>query len=156
MNIPLILASIFILGVVSTQPGADNPARVAYCELAKDEKSFADRIVETRARLVKLKNGEWAIDGPCIRPTLLVFPSELSPTPSLQLEASPGVQMLRGVQRERGVFFEADFVGRFDWHGETPPTTKKEAIVTYGKSRLARRLVLINVLNPERLVVPKR
>src|SRR5688500_9620769 len=156
MNFGATFALVFTLGLAAPQLAPPGAVRVAFCDLIKDEARFANRIVETRAQLVRLKNGEWAIDSFCIQPALLVFPDDVAPRPELRLESSAGVQMLRAVQRERGVFFEADFVGRFDWTGGITPAGKREVIRTFGKSRMSRRFVLIDVLNPERIVVPKR
>jgi hypothetical protein len=156
MSVGFILALIFELSVAAPQLAPGTTERVKFCELVENEAKFANTIIETRAQLVRLANGEWAIDSYCIEPILLVSPEDVTPRSEIRLASSAGVQMLRKVQRERGIFFEADFVGRFDWNGRTEPVGQKGTIATYGRSRMSRRLVLMDVLNPERIVVPKR
>lgn len=132
---------------------SESPRRVDYCALVKDPKQFASAIVIVHARLTELKGGEWGLDSHCFQPTLLALPDDVRPKPDFQLEKTEGVRLMMQARRERRVLFRADFIGGFDVAASTPRAGTQ---ATFGKSRSTMRLVLREVQNAERIVIPRR
>lgn len=145
----MLFAAVFVVA----QPGA--PAeKIGFCELVEHAATYHGRVVSIRARLVRLERGEWAIDdSTCVRPVLLVYPvPSQSPSDPL-LASSDGVALLRQTQRERGNYFSANFVGRFDVASAGVNETSQRG---YGRARLASRLLLIDVVDPIKRFIPQR
>lgn len=144
----------WLIALAPHQAASEPPQRVELCALVKDPQQFASKTVIVQARLTELKRGEWGVDSHCFQPILLAFPNDVRPKPDFQLEKTDGVRLLLQARRERRVLFRGDFVGRFDL-AEPPsqaPGDQKQA--TFGQSRVTMRLVLRDVQNPERIVIP--
>ena len=134
---------------VSAQDLSDAPIHTDFCALVKNPSEFNGKTVIVRARLTELRSGESALDGVCFQPVLLALPVNVVPRPDFDLKVSPAVEALFNAQREKRVLFRADFIGRFDLSSGQPAKT-------FGKARLRMRLVLREVANPERIVIPGR
>jgi hypothetical protein len=147
------VALVVISSALVTQSGDVQPVAVDYCELVKEPHRYSWTLVAFKANLVQFESGEWGLDRDCFTPTLLVLPDTISPRPPFELAATPAVESMIASQRERYVLFRATFVGRFDLAKklEGAGTT-----VTYGKSKSSIRLVLKEVLDPERIKVLRR
>src|SRR4030095_11557436 len=145
---------IFAMIALAPQQGvSESPERVDYCELVQTAERFASKMIVVRARLTELKDGEWGLDSHCFQPTLLVFPDGVQPRPNFHVEENEDLQLMLQVRRERRVVFFGDFTGRFDV-AET--NSEERGRVTFGKSRTRIRLVLRDIQNPERVVVPRK
>jgi hypothetical protein len=143
------------VAIDSPQALSDAPIRTEFCTLVKSPGDFNGKTVVVRARLTKLKNGEWGLDSHCFEPILLAFPANVVPKPDYDVAVTPAFEIMLKSQRERRVFFAADFVGRFDV-SDGPSSGRGRSQGAFGKSRLRMRLVLREVTEPERIVVPRR
>lgn len=146
----------WLIALASHQAASESPQRVEYCALVKDPQQFASKTVIVQARLTELKQGEWGLDSHCFQPTLLVFPDDVQPKPDFQLEKTEGVRLMLQARRERRVLFRGDFVGRFDLAEPSAQTQAERTRATFGKSRVRMRLVLRDIQNPERIVIPRK
>ena len=95
------------------------------------------------------------LDSHCFEPILLALPATVVPKPDFDVAATPALQMMLNSQHESGVLFRADFVGRFDL-ADAPSSGGHRMNATFGKSRLRMRLVLHDVVAPERIVLPRK
>jgi len=110
---------------------------------------YASKVVSTRAALVRLRRSrEWAIDSGCVKPSLLVY---LAPSP---VALTPGMQALSEKQRLGYGYFEGTFTGRFDVADVA--LRPLGAPLLFGREKLTTRFVLIDVVDPEFVIVPKR
>lgn len=117
------------------QPGHDF---TDLCKLTRTPQEFAGQFVKVRARLVRLKSGEWAIHDTCWPPVLLSMPEEVIPAPGFALNDDSDLEALRRAKSER-VSLVATFDGRIDWSGE-PVKGRKRA--PFGEAKLQVRMVL--------------
>jgi len=130
--------------------------RTEYCTVVENPGDFNGKIVVFRARLTGLKSGQWGLDSECMRPMLLMFPRDIVPRPEFDVQTTPALDMMLKAQHEQRVLFRADFVGRFDWTGSASQPGGNRTRMTFGKSQLTMRLVLHDVLEPERIVIPRK
>src|SRR5688572_15186180 len=144
----------WLIALASYQAASESPQRVEYCALMKDPQQFASKTVIVQARLTELKGGEWGIDSHCFQPIVLAFPNDVRPKPDFQLERTEGVRLLQQARRERHVLFRGDFVGRFDVAVPLSQPLGDQKQATFEQSRVTMRLVLRDVQNPERIVIP--
>jgi hypothetical protein len=133
---------------------SDSPQRVEYCDLVNNPAQFASKMVIVQARLKELKRGEWGLDSHCFQPMLLAFPDDVRPKPNFQLEKTEGIRLMQQARREQRVLFRGDFVGRFDLAKPLSQAPGDRTRATFGKSNVTMRLLLRDVQNPERIVIP--
>jgi hypothetical protein len=143
-----------LIALAPHQAISESPQRIEYCALVKDPKQFASKIVIVQARLTELKRGEWGLDSHCFQPMLLAFPDDVRPKPDFQLEKTDGIRLMLQARRERRVMFRGDFVGRFDLAEPVSQAPGDRTRAAFGKSRVTMRLVLRDIQNPERIVIP--
>jgi len=144
----------WLIALAPYQVASESPQRVEYCALVKDPQQFASKTVIVQARLTELRRGEWGLDSDCFQPILLAFPNDVRPKPDFQLEKTEGVRLLQQARHERRVLFRGDFVGRFDVAEPLSQASGHPKQATFGQSRVKMRLVLRDVQNPERIVIP--
>lgn len=113
------------------------------CSLVQAPQKWAGQFVKVRARLVRLKSGEWAIHDTCWPPVLLSLPEELKPSPEFALHPDSDTEALRRAKSER-VSLVGEFEGRVDWSGEAagPAKTAVHKRGPFGKAKLPVRMVL--------------
>lgn len=125
--------------------GQEQPSAVSsdMCALVQAPQKWAGQFVKVRARLVRLKSGEWAIHDTCWPPVLLSLPEELKPSPGFALEPDSDTEALRRAKSER-VSLVGEFEGRIDWSGETVGTARATGRKggPFGKAKLPVRMVL--------------
>jgi hypothetical protein len=145
---------VLAIAVHSPQAASDSPMPIEFCTLVKTPSDFHGKTVVVRARLTELKSGEWGLDSHCFEPILLALPANVVPKPDFDVAATPALQMMLKSQHESGVLFRADFVGRFDVADAS--SSGGDRMNAFGKSRLRMRLVLQDVVAPERIVLPRK
>lgn len=128
------------------------PIRVDLCTLTERPGEFDGKVIDVRARFTDLKNREWAMDDSCFRPVLIVLRSDPKSLPELEPSAGTAVSVLSKSLNEPVVVF-ARFIGRFEWTGSRNIAGQAEF---FGRSRSTMRLVLRDVKDLERVVVPRR
>jgi hypothetical protein len=129
---------------------ATDLTEAALCDVVKRTGEFDGKLIEVRARLTVLDHNEFGIVGECLPPLLLVYPSEVEPSP-FETEWTYDLDVLHLVQ-QHFAYYDATFVGRFDVAGRDPRTGKTK---TFGKSKSPLRLVLRRVFD-SRLRFPLR
>jgi hypothetical protein len=156
MNLVVGAALAWLIALALHQVASESPQRVEYCALVKDPQQFASKTVIVQAPLTELKQGEWGIDSHCFQPMLLAFPNDVRPRPDFQLEKTEGIRLMLQARRERRVLFRGDFVGRFDLAASLSQPLGNQTRATFGNSEVRMRLVLRDVQNPERIVIPRK
>jgi hypothetical protein len=155
---PIVLAVGFALLATCSQclfaQESPRPRNVDFCKLVQQPEQFSGTLVAVRARLTSLKRGEWGIIENCWPPVLLVFPKDVTPAPSFELEESSDLQVLLSARNEH-VSLQATFVGRFDWKdSKSSAEAKARSNKPFGKSRSAMRLVLKQVTDAKKVPLP--
>src|SRR5205809_6832181 len=91
--------------------GQEQPtaASADMCSLVQAPQKWAGQFVKVRARLVRLKSGEWAIHDTCWPPVLLSLPEELKPPPGFTLDPNSDREALRRAKSEH-----VSLVGEFE------------------------------------------
>jgi hypothetical protein len=143
------LAAILMCG---SKAHAADPLRAEFCAVVQQPERFAGKVIEVRALQTRLKHGAWGLMGDCWPPMLLVLPKDVAPPPDFAVEESPAFTQLMTARDER-VSFKATFVGRFDWSSARSASRPGKAR-PFGRSKLTMRLVLQNVSDPQRIVLP--
>lgn len=141
------MALFVLLAFGQLTPGQEQaPAASAdMCSLVQAPQEWAGQFVKVRARLVRLKSGEWAIHDTCWPPVLLSSPEELKPSPGFVLDPGSDTEALRRAKSER-VSLVGEFEGRIDWSGESAVQGKGKSAGRkrgpFGKAKLPVRMVL--------------
>ncbi len=153
MKTRLVQVSLALVVALVDRAFAQNaPLKVELCTLTERPEQFDGRLVDVRARFTNLKDREWAIDDVCFRPVLIVLRSDLRSLPELDPSKAPILSVLTKSLNEPVVVF-ANFIGRFEWSGSARPSRRAES---FGRSRSTMRLVLRDVTDVQRIVVPQR
>jgi hypothetical protein len=144
----------YAVALLLAQGHAVEPAKVEVCALTERPSDYDGQNVDVRARLTELKHGEWALDGPCFRPILVVLRADSSTSPEFSRDRASVLDAVAGYWR-RGEFVEANFIGRFEWSGSaTSRSSKRPAL--FGRSQVTTRLVLKNIADVRHFKIPKR
>ena len=148
----LLVALALVVASVGRLFGQGVPLKVELCTLTERPEQFNGMLVDVRARLTDLKDREWAMDDVCFRPVLIVLRSDSKSPPEIYPSKAPILDVLSKSLSERVVVF-ANFIGRFEWSGSASTSRRAES---FGRSRSPMRLVLRDVTDVERIVVPRK
>jgi len=87
------------VAINSHQALSDAPIRTEFCTLTQSPGDFNGKTVVVRARLAKLKNGEWVLDSYCVEPVVLAFPANVVPKPDYELVVTPAFELMLVIPR---------------------------------------------------------
>src|SRR5262249_16749779 len=88
------------MAIDSPQALSDAPIQTEFCTLVQNPRDFNGKTIVVRARLTKLKNGEWALDSHCFEPVLLALPANVVPKPDYDVAVTPEFELMLKSQHE--------------------------------------------------------